>query len=104
ELIAQTPIEPRDASRLMVVHRATGQIEHRLFRNLGEYLRPGDLLVANQTRVIPARLRGHKAGTGGKVELLLLTRRDERTWEALAGGKGLRPEQRIELAGGQMAA
>ena len=104
ELIAQTPVEPRDASRLMVVHRATGRIEHRLFRDIGEYLRPGDLLVANQTRVIPARLRGHKTGTGGKVELLLLARRDERTWEALAGGKGLRPGQRIELAGAQMTA
>jgi len=104
ELIAQTPIEPRDASRLMVVHRATGQIEHRLFRNVGEYLRPGDLLAANQTRVIPARLRGRKAGTGGKVELLLLARRDEHTWEALVGGKGLRPGQRIELTGGQLTA
>ncbi len=104
EMIAQTPIEPRDASRLMVVHRTTGQIEHRLFRDVGEYLRPGDLLVANQTRVIPARLRGHKAGTGGKVELLLLSRRDEQTWEALVGGKGLRPGQRIEITGGQMAA
>jgi len=104
ELIAQTPIEPRDASRLMVVHRATGQIEHRLFRDVGEYLRPGDLLVANQTRVIPARLHGRKAGTGGKVELLLLARRDEQTWEALAGGKGLRPGLRIEIAGGQLTA
>ncbi|MBN1135922.1 MAG: tRNA preQ1(34) S-adenosylmethionine ribosyltransferase-isomerase QueA [Anaerolineae bacterium] len=104
ELIAQTPIEPRDASRLMVVHRATGQIEHRLFRDVGEYLRSGDLLVANQTRVIPARLRGRKAGTGGKVELLLLARRDENTWEALAGGKGLRPGLRIELGGGRLMA
>jgi S-adenosylmethionine:tRNA ribosyltransferase-isomerase len=104
DLIAQTPIEPRDASRLMVVHRATGQIEHRLFRDVGAYLRPGDLLVANQTRVIPARLKGRKAGTGGKVELLLLARRDEHTWEALVGGKGLRPGQRIELSGGQATA
>jgi S-adenosylmethionine:tRNA ribosyltransferase-isomerase len=88
----------------MVVHRATGQIEHRLFRDVGDYLRPGDLLVLNQTRVIPARLHGRKAGTGGKVELLLLARRDEHTWEALAGGKGLRPGRRIEFAGGQIAA
>ena len=104
ELIAQTPIEPRDASRLMVVHRNTGQIEHRLFHDVSDYLRPGDLLVANQTRVIPARLRGRKAGTGGQVELLLLARRDEQTWEALAGGKGLRPGRRIELTGGQITA
>ncbi len=97
ELIAQTPVEPRDASRLMVVHRDSGQIEHRIFRDIGEYLRPGDLLVLNQTRVLPARLFGRKAGTGGKVELLLLNRRDECTWEALVRGKGLRPGTRIEL-------
>jgi S-adenosylmethionine:tRNA ribosyltransferase-isomerase len=99
EQIAQTPVEPRDASRLMVVHRATGQIEHRVFRELGEYLRPGDLLVLNQTRVIPARLFGRKARTGGKVELLLLNRHDKLTWETLARGKKLRPGTRIELHG-----
>jgi len=104
ELIAQTPIEPRDASRLMVIHRAAGQIEHRLFRDIGHYLRPGDLLVANQTRVIPARLHGRKAGTSGKVELLLLARRDEQTWETLVGGKGLRPGRRIEISGGRITA
>ena len=97
ERIAQTPVEPRDASRLMVLHRDTGQIEHRIFRDIGHYLRPGDLLVLNQTRVIPARLFGHKAETGGKVELLLLNRRDERTWEALVRGKGLRPGLRLEI-------
>jgi S-adenosylmethionine:tRNA ribosyltransferase-isomerase len=97
ELIAQTPIEPRDASRLMVVHHATGQIEHRVFRDVAEYLQPGDLLVLNQTRVIPARIFGHKAGTGGKVEFLLLNRRDERTWEALAKGKKLRPGTQVQL-------
>ncbi len=97
ELIAQTPVEPRDASRLMVVHRGTGQIEHRHFRDIGEYLRPGDLLVVNQTRVLPARLFGHKAKTGGRVELLLLKRRDDRTWEALMRGKKLRPGTHIVL-------
>jgi S-adenosylmethionine:tRNA ribosyltransferase-isomerase len=97
ELIAQTPVEPRDASRLMVLHRATGNVEHRIFRDIGRYLRTGDLLVLNQTRVLPARLFGHKAGTGGKVELLLLTRRDELTWEALTRGKTLRPGTRLEL-------
>jgi S-adenosylmethionine:tRNA ribosyltransferase-isomerase len=97
ELIAQTPVEPRDASRLMVVHRARGQIEHRVFGEIGEYLRPGDLLILNQTRVIPARLFGCKAETGGKVELLLLNRRDEHTWEALVRGKTLRPGTRIEF-------
>ncbi len=97
ELIAQTPVEPRDASRLMVAHRDTGEIEHRTFHDMIEYLQPGDLLVLNQTRVIPARLFGHKVGTGGKVELLLLNQRDERTWEALARGKKLHPGTRIEL-------
>lgn len=95
--IAQTPMEPRDASRLLVVHRDTGRFEHRTFRHIREYLHPGDLLVLNQTRVIPARLFGHKAQTGGGVELLLLTRRSDRTWEALARGKKLRPGTRIVL-------
>ena len=97
ELIAQTPIEPRDASRLLVVHRDSSELEHRTFRDVGEFLRPGDLLVLNQTRVIPARLFGRKARTGGHVELLLLNRRDEHTWEALVRGRGLRPSTRIEL-------
>src|SRR5439155_23525890 len=75
QLIAQTPIEPRDASRLLVVHRDSGQFEHRHFRDSGAYLHPGDLLIANQSRVLPARLLGHQAGTGGAVEVLLLARR-----------------------------
>ncbi len=79
ELIAQTPVEPRDSSRLLVVHRETGDLEHRIFRDLVEYLRPGDLLVCNESRVIPARLHGRKP-TGGRVEVFLLTRRDDRTW------------------------
>lgn len=87
--IAQTPIEPRDASRLLVLKRDTGTLEHRLFRDIGDYLRPNDLLVLNQTRVIPARVYARKP-TGGRVELLLLRRRDPLTWEALVGGKGLR--------------
>lgn len=86
ELIAQTPIEPRDASRLMVVERITGQILHRRFRDLFDYLRPGDILVANDSRVMPARLLGHKA-TGGRVEILLLKSLGNRRWEVLVGGK-----------------
>jgi S-adenosylmethionine:tRNA ribosyltransferase-isomerase len=101
EYIAQTPVEPRDASRLMVVHRGTKQIEHRIFGDIREYLRPDDLLVLNQTRVIPARLFGRKAETGGKVELLLLNQRDERTWEALVRGKNLRPGTGIEIQGAE---
>jgi S-adenosylmethionine:tRNA ribosyltransferase-isomerase len=97
ELIAQTPVEPRDASRLMVVQRDSGQIEHRTFGDIAGYLRPGDLLVLNQTRVIPARLFGRKAGTGGKVELLLLQRQGDQLWEALVRGKRMRPGTVIEL-------
>ncbi len=87
--IAQTPSEPRDSSRLLVLHRETGEVEHRIFRDVTDYLRAGDLLVLNQTRVIPARIFAKKE-TGGRVELLLLRRLDELTWEALVGGKGLR--------------
>ena len=93
ELIAQTPIEPRDASRLLVVNRATGELAHRHFRDIGDYLRPGDLLVANRSRVIPARLAGRKADSGGAVEALLLARRPDlgpEYWETL-----VRPGRRI---------
>jgi S-adenosylmethionine:tRNA ribosyltransferase-isomerase len=93
ELIAQTPVEPRDASRLMVVERATGRLTHRHFRDIGEFLRPGDLLIANQSRVIPARLLGRRAETGGAVEVLLLSERPDLgadTWEAL-----VRPGRRL---------
>jgi S-adenosylmethionine:tRNA ribosyltransferase-isomerase len=96
ELIAQTPVEPRDASRLLVLDRRTGAIRHDRFFNIGHYLKPGDLLVANESRVIPARLFGRKA-TGGKVEVLLLRRRDEYTWEALVGGKGVRPGTELQI-------
>jgi S-adenosylmethionine:tRNA ribosyltransferase-isomerase len=88
ERIAQMPAEPRDSSRLMVLHRTSGKIEHRHFRDIGDYLKAGDLLVANDTRVIPARLWAHKA-TGGRVELFLLKRLDEAgcDWEALVRGR-----------------
>lgn len=90
-LIAQTPIEPRDASRLLVLDRRSSVMAHRCFRDIGDYLRPGDLLVANESRVIPARLFGHKVPTGGKVELLLVGRRNEYLWEALVRGRKVRP-------------
>ena len=92
--IAQTPAEPRDSSRLLVLHRDDGKLEHRIFRDVTDYLNAGDLLVLNQTRVIPARIFARKE-TGGRVELLLLRRCDEVTWEALAGGKGLRVGKRV---------
>jgi S-adenosylmethionine:tRNA ribosyltransferase-isomerase len=97
--IAQTPAEPRDSSRLLVLHRDTGELEHHIFRDIGEYLRAGDLLVLNQTRVIPARIYAYKE-TGGRVELLLLRRRDDLTWEALVGGKGLRVGKKIKVEDG----
>ena len=84
ELIAQTPLERRDDSRLMVVSRGTGSLEHRRFYELDDCLQPGDVLVYNDSRVIPARLLGQRAGSGGKVELLLLRRLDRGVWETLA--------------------
>ncbi len=99
ERIAQTPVEPRHASRLMVLHRDREEIEHTTFWQVGEYLRPGDLLVINRTRVIPARIYARKP-TGGRVELLLLHREDETTWEALVGGKGLTAGRSVQLEEG----
>ncbi len=96
-LIAQTPIEPRDASRLMVLDRQAGVIEHRHFRDILEYLQPGDVLVCNESRVIPARLYGHKVPSGGKVELLLIAKRGENLWEALVRGRKIRMGTRIEI-------
>ena len=116
ELIAQTPVEPRDASRLLVLERATGQLAHRSFSDVVDYLRPGDLLVGNNSRVIPARLHGVKE-TGGAVEIFLLRphstehavqvpgtsevpgtyRIPPPAWECLVGGKGLRPGVRVHL-------
>lgn len=92
ELIAQTPIEPRDHSRLMVVHRGTGAIEHKHFYDLPQYLRPGDALVINETKVVPARLLGVKEDTGVPVEVLLLRRENATDWEALVRpGRRLKP-------------
>ena len=92
ELIAQTPIEPRDSSRLLVLDRATGEMEHTHFHRLLDYVRPGDVLVFNQSRVIPARLHGHRSDTGGKAELLLLRQEAPGRWQALGRpGRRLRP-------------
>ena len=92
ELIAQTPVEPRDHSRLLVYHRSSGQIEHKHFYDIIDYLNPGDALVINETKVIPARLLGIKEDTGVPVEVLLLRRRNATDWEALVRpGRRLRP-------------
>ena len=90
ELIAQTPIEHRDQSRVLVLDRRDGSIAHRRFHEIGDYLRPGDVMVLNDSRVIPARLHGHKTGTGGAVELLLLRPVGDGLWQALA-----RPSRRL---------
>lgn len=83
ELIAQVPIKDRSSSRLMVVDKKTGEIEHKVFRDIIDYLEEGDCLVLNDTRVIPARLIGSKVETGGKIEFLLLKRNEDDTWETL---------------------
>ena len=109
DLIAQAPAEPRDSCRLLVLHRDTGAVEHRRFADVGAYLEPGDLLVANRTRVLPARLVGRKP-TGGAVEALLLRRREDldplgATWECLVHpGRRLRQGAVMEFrAGGLLA-
>ena len=83
ELIAQTPIEPRNASRLMLLDKKTGEIEHKIFKDLTDYLVPGDCLILNDTRVIPARIFGVKKETGAVVEFLLLKQHENPVWECL---------------------
>lgn len=101
ELIAQTPAEPRDHSRLLVYHRRDGSVEHRRFYDLIEYLHPGDALVVNETKVIPARLLGEKEGTGVPVEVLLLRRENTTDWEALVRpGRRLKPGTFCSFGGG----
>jgi S-adenosylmethionine:tRNA ribosyltransferase-isomerase len=98
ELIAQTPIEPRDESRLMVLDRSDGSIKHHKFFEITDYLRDGDILVFNNSRVIPARLNGRKVDSGGRVEILLLCRLDANIWEALVKpGKRVNVGTRVEI-------
>ena len=105
ELIAQDPLEDRSASRLLVLDRRTGSIEHKVFRDILQYLMPGDCLVLNDTRVIPARLLGVKEDTGAAVEVLLLKRREKDVWEALVRpGKKLRPGARVTFGDGRLRA
>ncbi len=103
ELIAQDPLENRDASRLLVLDRETGALEHRHFYEIVEYLRPGDCLVLNNTKVIPARLYGVREGTGALIEILLLKRREGSIWETLVKpGKKARPGTRLIFGDGLM--
>lgn len=105
ELIAQHPLEKRDTSRLMVLDKETGEIEHKVFHDIVEYLNPGDTLVLNNTRVMPARLIGEKEGTGGKIEFLLLKRVDKDQWECLAKpGKYARVGRKFIFGEGKLSA
>lgn len=101
ELIAQYPAEPRDQSRLMIVDRTHARITHTTFACLPEFLTDSDVLVVNDTKVIPARLQGIKRETNGKVEIFLLRQMQERMWEVLIGGK-VRPGMLIDIGGGQL--
>ena len=101
ELIAQTPIEPRDSSRLLVLGRKDGSIRHAVFRDIIDFLEPGDCLVLNDSRVLPARLYGIREGTGAKVDFLLLNHKEGDIWEALAGpGKRAKPGTHFTFGNG----
>ena len=105
KLIAQDPLEDRTASRLLVLDRKEDKLEHKIFSDVIDYLSPGDCLVINNTRVIPARLIGEKEGTGGKVEILLLKRLKNDIWETLVKpGKKLRPGARVIFGDGRLKA
>ncbi len=105
ELIAQRPLDKRDNSRLMVVRLDGSLVEHRLFKDIGEYLQPNDLVVINETRVIPARLFGHRRDTGAKIEVVLLKEVARQTWEALVRpGKKVRPGTELIFGNGELTA
>lgn len=105
ELIAQDPLEDRSSSRLMLLDKETGAIEHKVFRDIIDYLNPGDCLVLNNTKVIPARLLGSREGTGAAIEVLLLKRRENDIWEVLVKpGKKAKPGTRIIFGDGKLTA
>lgn len=105
ELIAQDPLEDRSSSRLLVLDKETGAVSHHTFREIGDYLQPGDCLVLNDTKVIPARLLGKKEDTGGHVEVLLLKRKKDDVWETLVKpGKKCRPGVRLSFGEGLLKA
>ena len=105
ELIAQTPIQQRDTSRLMTLNRATGAVEHHHFYELPDFLRPGDCLILNNSRVLPARLLGQRLPGGGACEILLLIDRGEKVWECLVRpGKKLRPGAKVSFGDGALTA
>jgi len=104
ELIAQTPLEPRDSSRLMVLNRSDGSIKHHRFFEIVDYLQAGDVLVLNNSRVIPARLVGRRVNTGGRLEILLLNQLEWGVWEALVKGKRVGVGTKVEIEGESKAA
>lgn len=105
ELIAQDPLEDRSGSRLLVLDKETGETEHHIFREIVNYLNPGDCLVINDTKVIPARLIGEKEGTGAKVEVLLLKRKENDIWETLVKpGRKMKPGARLVFGNGLLKA
>lgn len=105
ELIAQDPLEDRSSSRLLILNRESGEISHHVFREIIDYLNPGDCLVLNNTKVIPARLLGEREGTGAHVEVLLLKRREDDIWETLVKpGKKCRPGTRLVFGDGLLKA
>ena len=95
--IAQTPLKKRDQSRLLILDRQTGKIQFTIFKDIGNFLKAGDILVVNETRVIPGRLFARKLPGGGRVEVLLLRKSDEQTWEAIVGGKGLTIGRQLQI-------
>ena len=105
ELIAQDPLADRSSSRLMVLDRETGRTEHKIFKDIIDYLNPGDCLVINDTKVIPARLIGEKVDTGAAIEVLLLKRKEDmvNTWEVLVKpGKKAKIGAKISFGGGKL--
>lgn len=105
ELIAQTPLEDRSSSRLLMVNKETGEVKHEIFRNIADYLHPGDCLVLNNTKVLPARLMGVKEETGASIEVLLLKRKEGNVWETLVKpGKKAKPGARISFGNGLLKA
>ncbi len=103
ERIAQRPAKPRDSSRLLVFNRADNHVEHRLFHQLPDYLNSNDVLVLNETRVIPARLKAQKIPGGGRAEVLLLHRLGKMTWEVMVGGSVLKPGRKLQILNGPQA-
>lgn len=105
ELIAQTPVEPRDSSRMLVMNRKTGELEHKIFRDVIEYMNSGDCLILNNTKVLPARMYGTRTDTGAIVEFLLLTQRSGDTWEVITGpGKKARVGHSFTFGDGSLTA